>query len=401
MTSTGLFELFPGATYLARGTVHTGTAPVFFTDNGTHMILSVDGVGYAYTLATDTLAPLPLTGPQTFGRVAYLDYRILTNEPGTSRFWYSDLGDATVWPALNFYTAEARADPLVTLFVDHSEVLLLGTQTTELWRPTGDALAPYTRSSSVFIEQGMAAPASVVAANNTFYFLGGSARGQGPIWRLDGYTPRRVSTAAVETAMGTMDTVGDAVAFSASWGGHSWVGWYFPSGQQTWLFDTNLESWTQLVDLAADGSLDAFRSYTHAYSAGEHIWGDRTHGQIYLWDEHFFLYGDAPIYRARITPHIRKEQDRVRYAKFGLLLEAGIGLDGGAIPGTDPQVMLSYSDDGGKSFSYPRSRSMGKIGQGAQQVIWRQLGIARSRVFRVVVTDPVPVAFLGASVEVS
>ena len=402
VTSTSLYELFSGGTFLARGTVHTGTAPVFLTDNGTHLVLSVDGLGYSYALATDTLTALPLTGPQTFGRVAYLDQRILTNEPGTSRFWYSELGDATTWPPLNFYAVEGRADPLVTLFVDHREIFLPGTQTMEMWVPTGDALAPYARSSSVFIEQGIAAPASVVAANNTFYFLGGSARGQGPIWRLEGYTPRRVSTSAVETAMGTMPTVGDAVAFSASWGGHSWVGWYFPTGNQTWLFDTNLESWTELADLEEDGSLHAFRSYTHAYSAGEHVWGSRASGDVYLWDDRWYRYGTDPIYRARITPHVRQDQQPVRYAAFELVMQAGVGLDGGVVPGADPQVMLAWSDDGGEAWSYPLWRSAGPLGRRERRVVWRRLGRAPTTgAFKVAMTDPVPTAWLGASVEVA
>ncbi|MGH2628657.1 MAG: hypothetical protein ACRDHY_18630, partial [Anaerolineales bacterium] len=371
------------------------------TDDGIHLVLSIDGVGYGYTLATNVLATLPLTGPQTFGRVAYLDGRILTNEPNTARFWYSDILAATTWPPLSFYAAEGRPDPLLTLFVDHREIYLCGSQSIEIWGPTGDALTPFTRNQSVFIEQGMAAPAAVVASNNTFYWLGGSARGQGPVWRLNGYTPQRVSTEAIETAMGAMPTVGDCVAFAVSKGGHSWIGFHYPTGNQTWLLDTNLGSWTELVDLAEDGSLDAFRCYTHAFSAGEHVWGDRTTGDVYLWAEDWYQYGSDPIYRERMTSHLRNDQQPVIYSKFELVMETGIGLDGGMVPGADPKIMLSWSDDGGKSWSYPVWASAGKIGSGTQRVVFRRLGRApTTRCFKVVCTDPVKTAWLGASVEV-
>jgi hypothetical protein len=404
-TSTTLFELFSGGTFLSRGTIPTGTAPISASDNGQQMVFSVEGQGRLYTFATDALAPLPTTGPATWGHFGYIDSRFVVSEPGTRTFWYSELLDGATWPALYNYQADARPDIITGLLVDHRQILLFGPQSIEVWDPTGQAppptslLGPFARNQSVAIEQGTDARWGMVAANNSFYWLGGSARGEGPVWRLDGYTPRRISTAAIETAMSHMDTVGDAIAFAASWGGHSWVGFYFPTGQQTWLLDTNLESWTELADLKDDGSLEAFRSYTHAFSAGEHIWGDRSSGQIYLWDKDYHLYGSDPIYRERTTAHLRKEQDRVRYASFGVLCEAGVGLDGGVVPGTDPQVMLSYSDDGGKTFSYPRRRSLGKIGKGTQLVMWRQLGQSRQRAFRVVITDPVDVALLGASVE--
>lgn len=400
VTSTTLYELFSGGTFLARGTVHTGTAPVSLVDNGVHLVLSVDGVGYAYAMATNTLTTLPLTGPQTFGRVAYLDQRILTNEPGTSRFWFSDLANATVWPALNFYAAEGRPDPLVTLLVDSRQIYLIGTLSSEIWYPTGEALNPYARAQSAFIEQGGEAPAGQAAANNTFYWLGGSSRGEGPIWKLQGATPVRVSTAAIETAMSRMPTVGDCVAYPLSWGGHSWVVWDFPSGNQTWLYDTNLEAWCELADLGEDGALSAYRGWTHAYSAGEHVLGDRASGQVYLLDPAYHFYGTDPLYRERIAPHLRNNQQPVTYSKFELIAQAGVGLDGAPPVGVDPQVRLRWSDDGGQQWSYPLWRSAGRLGQRSQQLVWRQLGQAKHvRTFAVATTDPVQTAWLGVDLE--
>lgn len=134
---------------------------------------------------------------------------------------------------------------------------------------------------------------------------------------------------------------------------------------------------------------------------GEHLWGNRGNGDLYTWDPGWFKYGNDTIYRERISPHVRNDQQPVIYSMFELLLETGVGLDGGVIPGSDPQIRLSWSDDGGKSWSYSLARSAGKIGEGRQLVRWRRLGRATSqRCFRVVVTDPVPVSILGARVEV-
>jgi hypothetical protein len=134
---------------------------------------------------------------------------------------------------------------------------------------------------------------------------------------------------------------------------------------------------------------------------GEHLWGDRGTGTVYLWNPGYAFYGDRPIYRERISAHVRQEQQPVVYSLFELVADSGVGLDGAPPVGVDPQVMLSWSDDGGKSYSYPLWRSLGKIGEGRHLVRWRRLGRAKSqRCWRVVVTDPVSVSILGARVEV-
>jgi hypothetical protein len=64
--------------------------------------------------------------------------------------------------------------------------------------------------------------------------------------------------------------------------------------------------------------------------------------------------------------------------------------------GLDPQVSLSWSDDGGHTFTPERAISMGEIGQYHRRCIWRRLGQSRDRVFRVTCKDPVRFAIIGA-----
>lgn len=371
-------------------------------DDGIHLVLSSEGVGYSLHLTTNTLAPLPLTGPQTFGRMQYLDGYIVSNEPGTRQFWYSDLLAATTWPALNFYAVEGRADNLLTLYVDHRELWLFGTQTIEIWTSTGNSLAPFARASSVFLEQGIAAPWAVHALNNSVFWLGGSPRGDGPVWTAQGYDPQRVSTHATEAALSTATTLVDAQAFVARHGGHAFYFLFVPDLDTTWAYDTGTQAWMELAELLEDGALAPWRATTHCLAFGEHLFGDRGSGQLYVWNAGYYQYGTDPLYRARVTPHVRHDQKPVIYAAFELVMEAGIGLDGGVIPGRDPQVMLSWSDDGGEKYSYPLWRSAGPLGRRERRVVWRRLGRApTTRCWKVAVTDPVCTAFLGASVEVA
>lgn len=67
--------------------------------------------------------------------------------------------------------------------------------------------------------------------------------------------------------------------------------------------------------------------------------------------------------------------------------------------GVNPQVGLSYSDDGGKTFCPERFTPMGTIGARFARAIWRRLGMSRDRVFRVTCSDPVKFNLLGAEID--
>jgi hypothetical protein len=405
-TSTTLFEVFAGYTFLSRGTIHTGTTPASFTDDGVHMVFTVDGIGYGYAFATDALTTLPITGPQTFGQVAYLDGRILVNEPGTRHFWFSGHFDALTWDPLAFYEAEGRADDVATLITDHREAVIGGTQSVEFWQSTGrpfpdpQGIGPYARMNNVFLEQGIETPYTLAALDNRVYFLGGSPRGEGPVWVLNGYTPERISTHALESAMAGMPTVGDAIACTARHGGHAWYVLDFPSGAQTWAFDTATQAWAEWPRLLEDGSFGNYPSNTHCSAFAEHLWGDRSTGALYVWDINYHRYGTGARLCRRTSPHVRNEQKRIRYSQFRVECEAGVGLDGAPPVGANPQMMLRTSMDGGHSWSSGRWRSMGRIGATRQQAAWYALGQAREMAFEVSISDPVKVALLAAYLEV-
>ena len=131
----------------------------------------------------------------------------------------------------------------------------------------------------------------------------------------------------------------------------------------------------------------------------KHLVGDRENGNIY---ELSLSYqddnGDEQI-RERIAPHVQDEKRLIPHAAFELDMEVGTGLVTGQ--GSDPQIMLQYSDDGGFTWSNELWTDIGKIGNYTQRVIWRQLGIARDRVYKVRISDPVFVqmneAYLNAT----
>ncbi len=79
-----------------------------------------------------------------------------------------------------------------------------------------------------------------------------------------------------------------------------------------------------------------------------------------------------------------------------------LGVDPNTPQGADPQIMLSVSDDGGRTFGLLQKwRSMGKIGEYEKRLRWLKLGQFRERQIRLEVTDPVRRNIIGVYVDVS
>jgi hypothetical protein len=77
--------------------------------------------------------------------------------------------------------------------------------------------------------------------------------------------------------------------------------------------------------------------------------------------------------------------------------------DGGvpAGDGTDPQMILQVSNDGGKTWSNERSTSMGKIGNFRRLMKWRRLGQSNNRCYRVICSEPVQVGLVACDMDSS
>ncbi len=71
-------------------------------------------------------------------------------------------------------------------------------------------------------------------------------------------------------------------------------------------------------------------------------------------------------------------------------------------PGVDPLVRLSFSDDGGRTFSLLQKwRSMGKQGEYTKRLRWLKMGQFRQRMIRLEITDPVRRNIVGVYLDVT
>lgn len=366
---------------------------VDMADNGRQLvIINSDGKGTVYdgtTLAAITDPDFPRASS-----LSYVDGYFLFTRPNTGQWFISDLLEATSYDALDFATAETYPDPLVKVYVDHREVWLFGTKSTEIWSNTGGAAFPFERVSGAVIERGCAAAGSVAKMDNSVFWLGDD----GIVYRAAGYQPQRVSTHAIEHAIEGYATLADALAFTYSQEGHSFFCLTFPDAAVTWVYDASTQLWHERESRDDEGrSLGRWRVNAYADAYNQHVVGDYDSGQLYTLDMDEATENGLAIRREAVSAPVAATGQRLKMARLELELETGVGRTTGQ--GSTPQAMIQFSDDGGRTWSNERWATMGQLGEYRRRVRWYRMGQFRERYLRLTLADPVKVALIGATAE--
>mgnify|MGYP000561858189 CR=1 FL=1 len=385
------------------GTV-SGTGPVSIADNGTQLFFACNPDSYIYNEVTNVFQQI--TDPDFPGAVTvgYLDGYFVFNEPDSQRVWVTSLLDGLSVDPLDFASAEGSPDGLVGLIVDHREAWLFGTDSVEVWYDAGLADFPLTRIQGAFNEIGCVAAFSIAKLDNGLFWLGTDARGQGIVYRANGYTGQRVSTHAIEYAIAQYSDISDAVAYTYQQEGHAFYVLTFPTGNATWVYDVATQAWHERAGWL-NGAFTRHRSNCQCNFLGNTVVGDFENGNIYKMSLDVYAdNGDIQKWLRswRALPTGQNNLKRTAHHSLQLNCESGVGLIDGQ--GSDPQAMLRWSDDGGHTWSNEHWSPMGKIGAYYQRVFWRRLGMTtklRDRVYEVSGTDPVKIAIMGAELILS
>lgn len=120
---------------------------------------------------------------------------------------------------------------------------------------------------------------------------------------------------------------------------------------------------------------------------GRLIVGDSIDGRVGEMSTDIFTEYDEIIFRRFATQPFQNNMKAIFVPILELTVESGVGLNNEVDP---PVVRLEVSKDGGQTYGFDRSRSMGKIGEYGRRVIWRRNGrFSRFSIFRFTMTEPV------------
>ena len=364
-----------GTSITMLGTVGFGSRPQI-VGNGIEVCVLIQPNAYVYTLSTGVLSQITDVDFTSRGAssVQFFDNFLTFTEPGSGRWYSSDLAAATAFNSLNFATAEGAPDNLQTHVVDHRQAFLLGTESSELWDNAGISGFPFIRASNGFVEIGCLAKDSAVKVDQSVMWLASD----GTVRRLQGVTPVRVSTHAVEKAIRSY-TLSGCYALSLTWDGHIWYVLTFPEG--TWIYDITTQKWFERRSYGYDN----WRVSCAAQLNGQVYVGDSASNKVGILADTFTEWDDV-LRMAWTYPAVYGDGRRAVHNRLEIKFEAGVGIATGQ--GSDPYVSLEVSDDG-KTFREMPTKRLGKIGEYRHRAVWHRLGQSRDRVYRAYVSDPI------------
>jgi hypothetical protein len=395
-----VYRLDTAFTSTLLGSIGTSTGDVGMAHNGTQVAI-VDGIAGWLATASALSQITDVDFPNGVTRVTSQDgYFIFTGLANSEEFFINETPrNGSTYSGTDFASAEGSPDYTLGCISDHRELWLFGADSAEVWLNTGNPDFPFERSGNTFIEQGCAASGTVAAMDNTVFWLGSNKTGQGIVFRANGYTPVRISNHALERAIGEYETISDAKAFCWQVEGHSFYTLTFPSADHTWLFDASTGEWTEwLWRNPSTNTEHRHRANCSFFFNGEHLVGDWEDGKVYALSLDTYTDNGDPIKRLRRCQTQSKEGQRLFFEEVQIDMETGVGLAVGQ--GSDPQLMLRYSNDGAHTWSNEKTKTIGAAGEYGARVKFGPTGSGRDRVWEISMTDPVKFAVFGANVRV-
>ena len=325
--------------------------------------------------------------------VDIVDNYFVYNRPNTQQ-WGSSAPLSPISPSLSFSSKDGAPDNLVSMIVDHREVYLLGETSSEVWVDSGLFPFAFQRIPGTSTQHGIAAKFSVARLGNSFAYLSKNIRGDGQVMMMNGYTPTRISTHAVEYSI-EGGFIADARAWTYLIEGHEVYVVSFPTLDLTWAYDIASGMWHKWLWVDNQNVFHRHRGNCHSHFQGINLVGDHSNGQIYMLDPSNYTDNGDEIRRVRRAPHLISDYQRQYFHEFQIHFQPGVGLPDGSAP----QAMCRWSDDGGSTWSNEHWSSIGVQGAYKNRAIWRRLGESRDRIFEVVVTDPINAVITAANLK--
>ena len=387
VTPSKFYEIFKNGTFKELGDVDL-SGRVSMEDNGAQVVVVDGSKGYYYDSNTELVQQITAPGFYPASTVTYQDGYFIFDRKDTGQFFLSELLSVAFDP-LDFATAEGQPDNLVAVLSDHREVFMFGTQTIEVWYNSGAADFPFERNQGAFIEKGCAARHSVAKQNNTVYFVGSDLM----VYQMAGYTPTRISTHAIEQTLKDVN-LDDCFAYTYQDEGHLFYVLTIPARNLTWCYDISTAAWHKRKSY----QFGRHQSNNAIFYNSKTLVGDFQNGRIYQLASDYYSDDGEPIVRGFILPNVNMGRDFLTIDSLEFDMSSGVGLTSGQ--GDNPELRVYTSKDGGKTYGNSFKRAfIGKKGNYLTRAKTRRFGAARQFVFKVEISDPIPVDIGGAWVE--
>ena len=375
VAGTTLYSVDANGVRTSIGSIN-GAGRCTFPASQEYLVIVTSGLAYLYDGSTLTeISDVDLEAPD-YG--AYLNNQWIYQGTG-GRFAVSDAGQPDQINALNYATAESDGDLLQRPYTYQQLVYMFGSKTIEPWYNSGEGNPPFNRVEGGIIQKGTLSPDAISHNDNYMYFLGDDRH----IYQMLGTQERSISTIPLVQAFeGYTETdIAEAVGFCYSMRGQHY--YQLRVGSHVWAFNESAGGW---FELTVGNNEDPYPATGYIYKFGKHLFFDQ--GNILELDPAYGLFNGLPMIRERITSLITGAVfGDAGDGKYVFMREAEILIKGVPPLGDAPQIMLSWSDDAGYTWSNERIIECGQTGNYTFRARAHNLGRFRERVFKIRISD--------------
>lgn len=381
-----------GAETTLTGTL-TGTEKVFWARNnaGTPDIVCVAPSTGAFTVSSTAVIAFADPDIGAPNSVCFMDsYFIFTSGDGTLQAsGQNNVSIATT----DKTTAQSKPGGLTRGVAFNGQLVALGPAFGEVYADTANPTGfPFTRSYT--IQRGLLSPYALAGHEDGF--------GSALIWVADDNSvvqhngtpnPLKISPPDLDRLIAGVANKNDLEASVYISGGHP--KWRLTCSTFTWEFDLGSQKWNERSSYQQLRT----RGISGCSAFGKWIVGDTQSSKL--------LYIDQTAYSEVGNPHmfqmesgpVQNFPNRTKVARADFNFATGVGIATGADPiATTPTVGISWSDDGGLNWSRELTRQLGVQATQSRITLLRTgMTGSQGRRWRIKVSDPVYVSFLGAT----
>lgn len=367
---TSLVSVAADGTVTTIGII-TGTDQVTLDYSFDYLAIAADGKLYLYDGATlaqnvdpDLLTVLDMVWVDGYFMTTDGEFLVVT-----------ELTDPFQVNPLKYGSAEADPDPIKALLKIRNEVYALNRYTVELFDNIGGNLFPFQRVESAQIEKGCVGTHAASVFMDLLAFVGGGRNEAPAIYIALNATTTKISTREIDQILLTYTEaqLASIVLEERVDKGHEHLLVRLPD--QTLVYDGNasgvVEEPVWFVLKSSLTGLASYRATNLVWVYDKWIVGDSTSDKVgFLTDSISSHYGEEIGWEFG-TAIAYNEGRNLIFHEIELVC-----LTGRAALGDDPVIWTQYSVDG-VTWSMPKARKVGKIGERLKRIVWFQQGVTR------------------------
>ena len=243
----------------------------------------VAGAGNNGSFIADPEVPTNVTHLATLNKI------MIALPANTQTFEWSVVNNAESWDA-DFASAETETDLALGLYVNNSEIVIVGQSSLEIWRDNGTT---FVKELQGYVQTGIIAPDSFTIINSEYFWLSQNRE----VVRLDG-RKQSIISGPYSKMIKRFSTVEDAIGSYVQVVGRNLFVLTFPTEDKTFVFDIENNVWFEWGEWIGTGySKFIGQNFANCTTWGFTVFGSsKDDGIIYAFDPDHTMDNSKPTH---------------------------------------------------------------------------------------------------------